>query len=225
MSDASERLERWRQKKRKGGYRYIGLWVEGHVKGQIDELAWRRQQTPGDAVRDAVVKLLAAEETGGGDLRLEPRQEHRMEAKIREDILKQLAAAGAIRPAVLSTPSVVVPPLRPPPPAGMVSCRKGHDPHPEGKECPACVRDRQQRFRDKQQAQGQPSPAPHRGDAAPQPEGPVGCPPFDTTKYRLGKLCPQKHAWGDTGQSLRAANKAGYCLACNKAMQETRRAR
>ena len=70
MSEASERLEWWRQKKRKSGYRYIGLWVEFHVKGKIDELAWRRQQTPGDAVRDAVVKLLAAEETGGGDLRL-----------------------------------------------------------------------------------------------------------------------------------------------------------
>ena len=221
MSDASERLERWRQKKRKGGYRYLGLWVEGHVKGKIDELAWRRQQTPGDAVRDAVVKLLAAEETGGGDLRLEPRQEHRMEAKIREDILKQLAAAGAIAPSALSTPSVVAPPLRPPPPAGMVYCRNGHDPHPDGKECLACVRDRQQKFRDKQH-----TPAPELSEEDVVTPFAEDCPAYDRRTRMLGPLCSKGHAHGTTGQSLctkRKNGKHGECVRCHADAQAARR--
>jgi hypothetical protein len=30
----------------------------------------------------------------------------------------------------------------------------------------------------------------------------VDTPPFDTTRFYLGKLCPQGHQWGSTGQSL-----------------------
>lgn len=41
---------------------------------------------------------------------------------------------------------------------------------------------------------------------------------FDETKHHLGKLCHAGHEWGTTGQSLRANNKAGYCLACNAAL-------
>jgi len=43
-------------------------------------------------------------------------------------------------------------------------------------------------------------------------------PPFDRMKHHLGKLCRAGHEWGRTGQSLRANNKAGYCLACNAAL-------
>ena len=39
--------------------------------------------------------------------------------------------------------------------------------------------------------------------------------PFDTTRFRLGKLCQRGHDYHRTGQSLRTNNKAGYCLACN----------
>jgi hypothetical protein len=212
MSEASERLERWRTKKRKDGYRYIGLWVEGHVKGRIDELAWLRQQTPGDAVRDAVLKLLAAEQNGGGDLRLEARQEHRMAAKIREDILKDLVASGTIPAAILSPLSVVTPPLRPPPPAGMVYCRKGHDPHPQGKECPTCRRDRQRQFRATH-------PAPTLSAAELHAPFPEGCPPYDRRSQMLGPLCPKGHEHGTTGQSLRGIRRNGKydeCLQCKR---------
>ena len=46
---------------------------------------------------------------------------------------------------------------------------------------------------------------------------------FDTTKYRLGKLCQRGHDYQSTGQSPRTINKAGYCLACNAADARTRR--
>lgn len=39
-------------------------------------------------------------------------------------------------------------------------------------------------------------------------------PAFDSTRHRLGRLCPRGHDWQSTGQSLRVRNKAGYCLAC-----------
>lgn len=54
---------------------------------------------------------------------------------------------------------------------------------------------------------------------------PATVPPYDTTKYRLGKLCPQGHDYHGTGQSLRVNNKAGYCKACNGAQQREGRAR
>jgi hypothetical protein len=49
------------------------------------------------------------------------------------------------------------------------------------------------------------------------------CPPYDSVKHRLGKLCPSGHQWGTTGQSLRANNKAGYCLACNATLKRDKR--
>ena len=48
--------------------------------------------------------------------------------------------------------------------------------------------------------------------------------PFDPVKYRLGKLCPRGHDYQGTGQSLRVNNKAGYCLACNAAVNQRKRA-
>jgi hypothetical protein len=47
--------------------------------------------------------------------------------------------------------------------------------------------------------------------------------PFDTTRYRLGKLCQRGHDYQSTGQSLRTTNKAGYCLACNAEDARARR--
>jgi len=39
--------------------------------------------------------------------------------------------------------------------------------------------------------------------------------PYDTAKYVLGKLCPRKHAWGNTGKSLlRRTNR--HCCACDR---------
>ena len=64
---------------------------------------------------------------------------------------------------------------------------------------------------------------------APQPDNvsdikeAVSVPLFDTIKYRLGKLCPRGHDYHGAGQSLRVNNKAGYCLACNAAMNQRKR--
>lgn len=63
------------------------------------------------------------------------------------------------------------------------------------------------------------------GYTAETPQDTPHVPPqtFDTTKYRLGKLCQAGHDWQGTGQSLRVKNKAGYCLACNAAAARDRR--
>jgi hypothetical protein len=51
------------------------------------------------------------------------------------------------------------------------------------------------------------------------------CPPFDTARYVLGKLCPQKHEWGTTGQSLRRLPNRG-CKTCeNMAKKQARAAK
>ena len=49
------------------------------------------------------------------------------------------------------------------------------------------------------------------------------CPPFDTTNNVLGKLCPRRHEWGATGQSLlRRSNFR--CRACENESRRERRA-
>jgi hypothetical protein len=51
-----------------------------------------------------------------------------------------------------------------------------------------------------------------------QPEPPAqdtpDGPPFDPAKYVLGTLCPQRHAYGQTGQSLRRIRDR-HCLQCD----------
>jgi hypothetical protein len=64
-----------------------------------------------------------------------------------------------------------------------------------------------------------------RADRAPTPcLTPPPPPAFDPTRHRLGRLCPRGHDWQGTGQSLRANNKAGYCLACQAEDARARRA-
>lgn len=47
------------------------------------------------------------------------------------------------------------------------------------------------------------------------PQQPPSAPPFDTSKYTLGKLCPRRHMHGTTEQSLlRSSNR--HCLACDR---------
>lgn len=65
------------------------------------------------------------------------------------------------------------------------------------------------------QAMAATAPAPPQTDERP---GGVPVPSFDPVKHHLGKLCTRGHEWGTSGQSLRANNKAGYCLACNAAL-------
>jgi hypothetical protein len=49
------------------------------------------------------------------------------------------------------------------------------------------------------------------------------CPPFDPTNNVLGKLCPRRHEWGTTGQSL--LRRSNYrCRACENASRREKRA-
>ncbi len=60
-----------------------------------------------------------------------------------------------------------------------------------------------------------------RSDAAcPTPQAPEA---FDATKYRLGRLCDQRHDYAGTGQTLRRV-PSGVCPQCDTAAQRTRRA-
>lgn len=51
---------------------------------------------------------------------------------------------------------------------------------------------------------------------------PATVPPYDASKYHLGKLCPSQDAWGTTGQSLRNADN--QCLACKARAKRGKRA-
>ena len=49
------------------------------------------------------------------------------------------------------------------------------------------------------------------------------CPPFDPAKFVLGKLCPQRHGWGSTGQT-RLTIKDRVCPECRNALKRRKRA-
>ena len=48
-------------------------------------------------------------------------------------------------------------------------------------------------------------------------------PPYDETKYVLGKLCPQRHEWGTTGQSLLSIH-GHTCKECKNEYKRRKRA-
>ncbi len=52
---------------------------------------------------------------------------------------------------------------------------------------------------------------------------PDACPPFDPTKYVLGKLCKLGHEWGTTGQSL-LSTSSHTCKTCKAASKRRKRA-
>jgi hypothetical protein len=52
-------------------------------------------------------------------------------------------------------------------------------------------------------------------------DGQTAIPPYDETKYKLGELCPQKHDWGNTGQSLRRLVYRD-CLLCKRERDRNR---
>jgi hypothetical protein len=64
----------------------------------------------------------------------------------------------------------------------------------------------------------EPQPAP-QGDT----QQPDACPPFDPTKYVLGKLRKKGHAWGTTKQSLLSIG-SHTCKECKKESKRQKRA-
>jgi hypothetical protein len=139
------RVEAWRKAKRKQGYKFVGLWMTPAGKGELDAVAWARQQDLGDCVLDLV--RFYTETQGTADPRLEPRLQRRMEDNVEERLLKRLVAAGAAPSTALSAPSVEPPPLQAPPAAGMLRCHagKGHPDYSEfsktgtrREKCPKC---------------------------------------------------------------------------------------
>jgi hypothetical protein len=53
--------------------------------------------------------------------------------------------------------------------------------------------------------------------------GEIAIPSYDATKYVLGKLCPQRHEWGTTGQSRLTINDR-VCPECRNALKRRKRA-
>jgi len=139
---ASERVTTWRRAKQKAGERYIGVWADYHVKTELDELAYRRHQTPGEALRDAVRVLTSQMDAGtGGVIPLETKTRHLLAQEAAQEAIKILAAQGVAPVTAVGAPPVTPPPLpagprpRPgdlPAPDGVTYmlgklCRKGHD--------------------------------------------------------------------------------------------------
>ncbi len=121
-------------------------------------------------------------------------------------------------------------------------CTHGHAYHRTGhslrrlsdRECIECHRARARAYRQRQRQAPPATLGQARIEGAQdrsteekrQPEqrtSAAAVPPFDPVKHHLGKLCAHGHAWGSSGQSLRANNKAGYCLACNAALNKAKR--
>jgi predicted transcriptional regulator len=67
--------------------------------------------------------------------------------------------------------------------------------------------------------------APTHGHSLLTEEGqpPQACPPFDSTKNMLGKLCKRGHEWGTTGKSLLRLPSQG-CRECENASRREKRA-
>ena len=162
MSEASERVEQWRKAKRKSGYRPLTLWVPYCAKSEFDELVYSRGQgkDPGQTFLDAV-RALAASMGKTPELRLEARQQHRIEANVADDVIKRLVAAGAVPSTALGAPAVEPPPIRAPAPAGMLPCnaKKGHPDYPEfsntgtrREKCPECDKEQHRAARAKKKA-------------------------------------------------------------------------
>ena len=60
-------------------------------------------------------------------------------------------------------------------------------------------------------------------EASPHIVSDTNYPPFDTSKYVLGKLCPRRHEYHGTGKSLLTI-KGRKCLACNAELRRAKRA-
>ena len=180
----------------------------------------RGQQDLGECVIDAVRHLAASEGRGAG-LCLEKRDRHLLVKETAELTARYLADQGKVEPARLSAPLQAPAPLRPPPPPGMVYCRRGHRPHPAGKECPDCVAKRQRAYRANHQDAPEAVPRPARqatNGATPAPSTrlkPGTTPAPDGVKYVLGKLCREGHEYAQTGQSL-LYEKSRACFVCNR---------
>ena len=70
----------------------------------------------------------------------------------------------------------------------------------------------------------QPVAVPQAAEMGPESQnGEIAIPPYDETKYVLGKLCPQKHAWGTTGQSLLSVH-GHTCKECKNEYKRRKRA-
>jgi len=150
MSEASKRTADWRKAKQKAGYLQVGVWMTPEGKGELEAVAWRRQQELGACILDLVRYYTAT--NGDAAIRFDPRQEHRLEERIEERVIKRLVAHGDVPATALGAPAVIAPPLRPPPPPGMKQCSAGHPPYPAStRECPGCVKARKQRQRSKGQ--------------------------------------------------------------------------
>ena len=141
------RVEAWRKAKRKQGYKFVGLWMTPAGKGELDAVAWDRQQDLGECVLDLVRFYTTAQ--GTADLRLETRQQHRIKADVVDDVIKRLVAAGVVPATALGAPAVEPSPLKAPPPPGLKQCgTPAHPPYDpnEHDECPIHASERKARY-------------------------------------------------------------------------------
>jgi len=125
-----ERVRKWRSDMKKKGYRPLTIWVEFHVKGELDALAYRLGQDTGDTLRDAVRTLATKVDAGtSGLLRLDPTSQRIIESHVEERVLQRMGNAGVVAPQVLSTPAVAP---APPAPGRRQRQRPGTTPTPDG---------------------------------------------------------------------------------------------
>jgi hypothetical protein len=109
MSEAAERVEAWRRAKRKAGYRPVLLWLPIEAKGELDSLAYSRQQDIAACVVDAI-RALATSQGVRKPLRLDAHQYERL----KEELAADLRARFAGQPPSAPTRDEQAPPPQPP---------------------------------------------------------------------------------------------------------------
>jgi hypothetical protein len=144
-SEASRRVLAWREQKRADGFQPVTIWIPATIKNSMVNLAFQQHQDLGELLTAAFQAWTPAKGARPSTVVDMRRVEALVDQKIAHALTSQHQAP---------TPP---PPERPPLPAGLKRCPKGHQ-YPAGsKECPQCrtLSKRAQRKREKEKRQGE----------------------------------------------------------------------
>lgn len=224
----SERVQRWRQRQREEGKKPLTLWLTVQDTRVLEQMATRQHCTPADVVHhllaassvtdtetdtptvaDTVTATAGVSDTVTATLRQE------LPMLVRA-IVQELQLQSS-RPVTATVTDTEISPSSHAENAPATDTVTATGDDMRAPSVTATVTDTGSHVTDT-------VPVTDRNNVPVTVSAPsAAVPPFDTSKYRLGKLCKAGHDYHGTRQSLRRNNKAGYCLACNAADARARR--
>lgn len=231
----SDRVQRWRQRQREAGKEPLTIWLTRAEKLHLEDMALTRHCSPSELVQHALA-LLRGESSPATDTITDTEQ---IRAIVQHELAQTHIGADTVTDTITATLQQALPALvralLHEQHAGSVtapvtdtvadtSTSPGDDPRAETAPAHVAVTVTDT-VTDIDSAPTVKRKAPSRQrsvtDTVTVTDPPLE--PFDTTKYRLGTLCPRSHDYHGTGQSLRKNNKAGGCLACDAEKARMRR--